>query len=339
MSIEPVTPGTKHPADEYCDIIAPAFARCNVVPFLGAGASVDERNAHPLPMGSQFAERLALSGKYPFKERRPIDALTKIAQWYEEVTYGRHDLLGEVKSAFFESVATDYSTPWVRFLEAFLGGPAADSAAAEPHSLPASFPRLIITTNYDDLNERTLDRYKVPYIVVAHLRSGSAKGQMLYRDSRQPSVEVKTSMDVDTALKDAGYLQQDAPLTVLYKMHGTIPVEFEDELLDSVVLTETDYIDFIADGVLDAIPSLITRRLRKSHFLFLGYSLQDWNFRVFLRRLQKRNLGDFGSKHWAILQNPDEVEKTFFDKRCVTVCEFDLAEFLPRLASAILATK
>ena len=329
MSIEQLVPGGEPPADHICDIIAAAFARDNVVPFLGAGASVNPADEHTLPLGSQFAERLASSGRYPFSERRPIDALTKIAQWYEEVTFGRHDLLDEVRSTFFEAVPSEYSTPWVAFLGAFLV-----VASAGEQKLPRHFPRLIITTNYDDLVERTLDRHGVPYVVLAHVRAGSAKaGQMLYRDSRGAGVDVKTSIEVDAELKNAGFLESAPGMCVIYKMHGTIPVEYEDELLDSIVLTETDYIDFIADGVLDAIPSLITRHLRKSHFLFLGYSLQDWNFRVFLRRLQKRNLS--GSKHWAILQNPDEVEKTFFDKRSVTVREYDLAEFLPKLLEAI----
>jgi hypothetical protein len=56
---------------------------------------------------------------------------------------------------------------------------------------------------------------------------------------------------------------------------------------DSYVITEEDYVKFLSR--LNAAPPVIPLRLanhfRKSQFLFLGYSLEDWNVRVILDSL------------------------------------------------------
>ncbi len=73
--------------------------------------------------------------------------------------------------------------------------------------------------------------------------------------------------------------------TVIYKIHGSV-----DRLLNkwhSYVVTEDDYIDFLSrmtSGT--AVPALFASHFRARHFLFLGHSLADWNFRVVLRNLK-----------------------------------------------------
>ena len=60
--------------------------------------------------------------------------------------------------------------------------------------------------------------------------------------------------------------------TVL-KIHGTKG--------HPVVITEDHYIDYLADEAFTKLPKRLLTRLCNSHLLFLGYSLRDWNFRVF----------------------------------------------------------
>ena len=68
-------------------------------------------------------------------------------------------------------------------------------------------------------------------------------------------------------------------------MHGTAMLGFRDAVVDSVVLTENDYVDFFAQDLLNKIPAKILELLRTARLLFLGYALEDWNFRVLLRKL------------------------------------------------------
>lgn len=59
------------------------------------------------------------------------------------------------------------------------------------------------------------------------------------------------------------------------------------DILDSVVLTEDDYFDYLI-GVTknnDLIPPPVRNSLNNSALLFLGFQLDDWNFRVLYRSL------------------------------------------------------
>jgi hypothetical protein len=70
---------------------------------------------------------------------------------------------------------------------------------------------------------------------------------------------------------------------------------------DSYVITEDHYIDYLTRTELEhLLPATILPTIRKSHFLFLGYGLRDWNMRVILHRIA----GDqqLTYKSWAIQQ-------------------------------------
>ena len=55
---------------------------------------------------------------------------------------------------------------------------------------------------------------------------------------------------------------------------------------DNFVITEDDYIGYLTQGPVESlIPLQILNKMRESHFLFLGYRMQDWTRRVFLQRV------------------------------------------------------
>ena len=55
---------------------------------------------------------------------------------------------------------------------------------------------------------------------------------------------------------------------------------------DTYVVSEDDYIDYLSQSkVSELLPVGLAARLRRSHLLFVGYDLDDWSPRVFLRRL------------------------------------------------------
>ena len=64
-----------------------------------------------------------------------------------------------------------------------------------------------------------------------------------------------------------------------------------------------------------SFPSTLAARLRRSHFLFLGYGLIDWSLRVFLQRLWPDGQADYRS--WAVQPAAGAVEREFWKRRGV----------------------
>lgn len=58
--------------------------------------------------------------------------------------------------------------------------------------------------------------------------------------------------------------------------------------IDSIVLTEDDYFDFLIGVSLNQqhLPSALRRALTDTSLLFLGFQMSDWNFRVLLRYIR-----------------------------------------------------
>ena len=102
------------------------------------------------------------------------------------------------------------------------------------------------------------------------------------------------------------------------------------------MITEDDYLEYIANGVFERfLPATILDRLRDSRFLFLGYSLRDWNLRVFLRRLTKSQR--LRTKHWAVAIGLSSVEQTFWKNATdrVDIIEKPIADFTADLAAEV----
>src|SRR5207248_2843252 len=68
------------------------------------------------------------------------------------------------------------------------------------------------------------------------------------------------------------------------------------------VLTEDDYFDFLINtaGKRRQIPPEVRRRLTKSSLLFLGFRLEEWDFRVLVRTINALEGSD-------LLQNYSQV--------------------------------
>ena len=112
-------------------------------------------------------------------------------------------------------------------------------------------------------------------------------------------------------------------------MHGSIcRYKLEPDL--QFVITEEDYVSFLGRVLaLLAISALfMTRR-----FLFLGYSLRDWNFRVML----SHHLQDAGKlkKSWAIQSKPNTIETKLWEKKNVEIFDMDLLDFSRQLSEEL----
>jgi SIR2-like protein len=285
-----------------------------VIPFLGAGASLGGRQPGAiwekgirnfLPTAGELAGHLADTTEFPSGESRD---LTKVAQYYS-VVGGRSALNEELHNIF----NCDYE---VTSLHTFLASVAA--------------PLLIITTNYDDLIERALDERNRqlgndarPYDVVIHTTEVGSGDRLLWwpYGASEPREVNPNKMDIQLEER-----------TVVYKMHGA--VDRRKPSRDQYVITEDDYIDFLARMTKNkAIPAIFAEPFQTRHFLFLGYGLGDWNLRVVLNRIEKDLRRPKNIKSWAIQFGTKPLERRFWQERGVEVYDHMLDAFVDQLIS------
>jgi hypothetical protein len=288
-------------------VIREALDRGAVIPFLGAGASMDARPIGEdwtgpeqrafAPRGAELAAWLAQQCSFPPEE--PTE-LAKVAQYFE-VVVGRPGLEEHLRRIF---------------------DPSLDYGAVHRHLASIEAPLLIMTTNYDDMLERAFDDAKRPYDLVIHAIDPESREFVHVRPWGTTSWSTPSSRDVqlDTAQR-----------TVIYKMHGSCsPGVYE------YVISEDDYIDFLtrmSSGA--AIPDCFAEALKTRPFLFLGYGLGDWNFRVLLNRL-KSYLDRPVRKQmtsWAIQARVSDLERRLWIERRVELFELSVQDFTSILAA------
>jgi hypothetical protein len=190
---------------------------------------------------------------------------------------------------------------------------------------------LVITTNYDDLVERAFDERGEAYDVVWYeAKGGSQGGKFVHRPPGGEPVVIElpnkyTKLSLDER-------------AVILKLHGA--VDRADPKGDSYVITEDDYIDYLSQGDIGAqIPMILRERMTDSHFLFLGYSMRDWNLRVILNRIWGAEELDL--KSWAVQREPDDpivktIEETLWSARGdVDLLYVPLREYVAALAAEI----
>jgi hypothetical protein len=288
-------------ADVPYPFIRSQLLKGRVIPFLGAGASLSARPRDQswkpgctfLPSGAELARYLDDRSGYPPGE--PVE-LARVAQYFGGVT-GRGGLDDELHEVF--------------------------SPTCEPgeiHRFLARVPRLlVVTTNYDDLMEQALRAEGRPYRVV------------VYR-TESPLFLYWNGQEADPQEVSANELTFDvAEMAVVFKMHGAINRASPSH--GSFVITEDDYVEFLARlSTTTAIPVVFAEPFRRSHFLFLGYGLRDWNLRVVLHQIYQRWPRRYAS--WAIQQRADALERAFWARRDLTIYEVPVNDFVAGLLAA-----
>jgi SIR2-like domain len=293
----------------------------DVVPFVGSGASRIGAVAEPkLPDGKGLATELVdrMSKAFPGKS---TEDLAKVAQFFEHSFLDR-DRLYKLLHRRFETEQKD-NPP----------GEVARLLAAMPRS--AETPLFIITTNYDSFIERAFHTAGRPICVITqNMRdpaSGAASVNLILPDETTETVE-STKFDWDDGRFEPG-------CAFLLKMHGSVHRPKLDGP-DDVIITEDDYVEFMVNSGGSSSPyfppTSLTRQYKKRRFLFLGYSLHDWNFRSFLRILAMRHAlsGHEKLRHMAIQKRPDPLEVDLWEHRNVNVFDADLLDFCRELEGA-----
>jgi SIR2-like domain len=311
------------PDDEHYWLVARQINQGTLTPFLGAGASLLERPdngfqlGQSLPTGGELARMLASEIKYP--DQGGLDDLLKVSEYFEAVL--DEGSLYELLHGVF---AIDFSP---NGLHRFLARLPAHLRARQP----AKPPQLIITTNYDDALERAFDAEGEEYDLVWY---EAKKGDEAFAKFRhkppggEPVVitSPNTYADVDPDKR-----------TVILKLHGAV-VDRQNVESNSFVVTENSYIDYLGAGEF-SLPVGITQRMAQTNFLFLGYSMRDWNMRVILSRIWGRR--PLGRRSWAVQLQPSdpakaEIEdKLWEQRREVAALYASLEEYVERLDSVV----
>src|SRR5205823_10103808 len=115
----------------------------------------------------------------------------------------------------------------------------------------------------------------------------------------------------------------------ILKVHGA--VDHVNAEMDSFVVTEDDFLDYLVGADISLmVPVTVAARLRRSHFLFLGYGLRDWNMRVILRRIWGEQRLSY--KSWAVYPlPPDPIENSLWRDRGVDVVDVALDQYVSGL--------
>ena len=239
-----------------------------------------------------LAEHLAKAFAVPGD--RPID-LARISQ-YVATMQGSGPLYDELHARFEAAVEPG---PLHCFLARM---PAILRARGAPH-------QLIVTTNYDLALERAFAEAGEEVDIVAYVATGTHRGRFWHRPPGEPP------RPIDVPNTYATELSLDRR-TIILKLHGAVDPLPEREW-ESFVITEDDYIDYLGRSELTAVvPVALAARLRRSHFLFLGYEMADWNLRLILNRIWGER--PVGYRSWAVQRTPSPLAQAFWRRFDVT---------------------
>jgi hypothetical protein len=270
-----------------------------VVPVLGADVA-------------DLTVRLAQRFGFPDEDGRAT--LPRVAQ-YVEVMKGSGPLYDELHELLDADLPP---TPIHRF---FASLPSLLRKRGVPH-------QLLVTTSYDTALERAFEEAGETFEVVSYLAAGRNRGRFCHIASDGTGRLIEQPNTYATELS----LDRN---TIILKLHGQVEHTSAREW-ESFVVTEDDYIDYLAHmDVAAAVPVSLAATLRRSHFLFLGYTMADWNLRVILHRLWGDQPLSYHS--WAVQPEPKPLEREFWRRRDVEVVELafeQYAETLGRYAAA-----
>jgi hypothetical protein len=197
-------------------------------------------------------------------------------------------------------------------------------AALAPRFREAGVPhQLIVTTRYDLALETAFLEAGEEFDVVSYVATGPARGKFCHIDPKGHGrlIDLPNTYATELSLDKR---------TVILRLHGRVDRGPEREW-ESFVVTDDDYIDYLAPTDLaGALPVALAAKLRRSHFLFLGYTMADWNLRVILNRLWSDQPLSYRS--WAVQPEPKPLEREFWRKRDVEVHELPLEQYAGVLA-------
>jgi DNA-binding SARP family transcriptional activator len=255
-----------------------------------------------VPVLGEDATALALQLAQRFDYPDEGVDLTRVAQ-FVALTKGPGPLHDELQSLLQASTAP---TAVHRF---FASLPPQLRGRGLPH-------QLLVTTSYDLALEQALLEADEEFDVVSYIASGRNQGRFSHRDPEGQArvIDLPNTYATELSLERR---------TVVLKLHGGLEQE-------SVVVTEDDYIRYLLRGdVGGAIPVGLAARLRRSHYLFLGYGMREWSLRLVLDRISGGE--PLAYRSWAVVPEARPLERQFWRARDVDLLEHPLDEYVDAL--------
>jgi DNA-binding SARP family transcriptional activator len=279
-------------ADEsHFEEVAAVLLASRLVPVLGGDLS---------PLAELLAHR--------FNYQEDGRELTRVAQ-FVALTKGAGPLHDELHVLLDASAAP---TPVHRF---FASLPKVLRDRGLPH-------QLLVTTSYDLALEQALLDAGEEFDVVSYVASGRDRGRFCHR---APTGDTRV---IDLPNMYATELSLERR-TIVLKLHGGLEGAVDHEH-ERFVVTEDDYIEYLAHGdVGGAIPVALAAKLRRSHFLFLGYGMREWSLRLVLDRMSGGER--FAYQSWAVVPDVKPLERQFWRSRDVDLIELQLPEYVDAL--------
>jgi len=294
-------PARAAPAQDHFEDVARTILQGRVVPVLGADVT---------DLTVRLAERFGYPGN------GESATLPLVAQ-FVAVMKGSGPLYDELHELLDADLPP---TPLHRFF-----------ASLPPLLRERSLPhQLLVTTSYDTALERAFAEAGEAFDVVSYLAAGRNRGRFCHvaPDGTGSLIEEPNTYATELSLDRN---------TVILKLHGQVERTAE-RTWESFVVTEDDYINYLAQTeVAAAVPVSLAAKLRRSHFLFLGYTMADWNLRVILHRLWGDQPLSYHS--WAVQPEPKPLEREFWHRRDVDVLELPFEQYAEILGRYLAAAE
>ena len=314
----------------YLPHVVPALLEGRLIPFFGAGVNqcgrpkdvrwIDDAPAPLLrprypPTGAELASYLASTYKYNDKD---VEDLLRVSE-FVAMMRGEGALYERLRTIF----NADYPITAIHQLFARVPEVLRRSGCIGSDD-PTRAGYMVITTNYDDVLERAFEEVGEPFHTLTYMADGEFPGLFRHRLPTGEQDVVTVPVDRYDKLRDL------KDCTVLLKIHGA--VDRASQMGDSFVITEDHYIEYLARTELKTLlPIAVGPKLEYCHFLFLGYSLRDWNFRAIFQRLRSRRHRTV--KSWAIQSELHPLDQKLWAHRDVEIIKVDLSRVVNRLAA------
>jgi SIR2-like domain/TIR domain len=269
---------------DYWDNLLIAIAEKKCIPFIGErGIDIfNQEDDAAFITNQELAEEWAKKYSYPMED---IHNLSKVAQ-YLEINRGSEFPQTTIRNKLRQVRSPDFTNKYINCL----------------HAVLASFKLPIyITTNYDLFMEEALKSINIIPV------SECCK----WNDKLIKASEIG-SMPTEFGKKTRNKYKPTSTKPLIYHFHGSINYP------PSLVLTEGNYFEFVInmnnrDDEKDMLPTILRKELPNSSLLFLGYDLDDLNFRsIFQGALSFLKTIGKSQNSIAVIQIPqveDEIRK------------------------------
>lgn len=203
--------------------------------------------------------------------------------------------------------------------------------------------QLIVTPNYDAALVRAFRDAGEEFDVAVYLAPGSLQdgrqvpeGKFVHLPWRRGA----HSIDKPNVYADFPIVAGNCMLrrTVIVWINGAVDGLLDLKCEDNYVITEDHYINYMSSLAEEVVPSQILMKLRKSNYLFLGYTIADWRLRVFLKRIWK-GPGLGRAQYWAIEHEPDDLEEDLWRQINVRLYRSSLTDYLEGLHKYLIRVR